>query len=546
MDDRSRPGRLDSWKQIAAHLNVTVRTAQRWEQNEALPVRRHRHAALSSVFAYPAELDAWWESRSVSERKPLAPGARRSLAVLPFENLTRLPADEILSDGLTEEVIASLARIEGLQVIARTSVFHFKGKAADVRSLGGQLGVTSVLEGSVRRSGDRVRITVQLIDAADGAHLWSERYDRGSGDILDLQEEIARAIAEALRFRFSTDSPSPLHRHDAQAYETYLEGRYHSSRRTPTGLLQGIRCFEEAIARDPHLAPAWGALAFNYLLRELWAGGDHHRALDEARRAAREALRLDPCSAEGSIALGTVSALLDYDWTAGESHFRHGLAANPQHAGLHLFYSAQILAPLGRFTEAELHTLHACELDPFSAVPAAALGIHFVFTRRPDRAEIACSRALELDPAYPWAHWALGHVRLQQGRFDAARDEFLKVPAVLGGGLVGYCFARSGCSDQTRRLLCTFEDSETSDRLSLSYQAAILHLGLGDPDRAIARLERARAQRSLCVQWVAVDPVWDAIRDDSRFAILLQSMNIPGQSLSPVTTVSATSTRARA
>jgi adenylate cyclase len=185
-----------------------------------------------------------------------------------------------------------------------------------------------------------------------------------------------------------------------------------------------------------------------------------------------------------------------------------------------------VLAPLGRFAEAELHSVHACELDPFSPVPAAALGIHFTFTRRPDRAEIACGRALELDPRFPWAHWGLGRARLLQGRFAEAENEFRTLPPVFAGGLLGYCCAVTGRADEARRILRAFDERELSDRVSLSYQAAILHVGLGEPDRVFERLERARSERSLSVQWVAVDPVWDGIREDPRFSLLLQRMNI--------------------
>ena len=188
-------GRLNSWKEIAAYLGVSARTAQRWEKLESLPAQRHKHEVLSSVFAYRSELDAWWHSRpdlqAVSQEVP-APA--RSIAVLPFINLNRDEENEILSDGITEELINALSQVQGLQVVARTSAFHFKGKTDDIRTVGTRLGVQTILEGSLRRSGDRLRVTAQLINVADGYHLWSERFDHRMTDLFDLQEEIADAI----------------------------------------------------------------------------------------------------------------------------------------------------------------------------------------------------------------------------------------------------------------------------------------------------------------------------------------------------------------
>jgi len=265
-DPEERPERLNSWKEIAAHLSVSVRTVQRWEKTEHLPAHRHKHAALGSVFAYKSELDAWWDSRPQLQEPVPKPATAPSIAVLPFANLNRDEENEIFSDGLTEELIGALAQVEGLRVVARTSAFHFKGKTGDVRAIGSRLGVRTVLEGSVRRANDRLRITAQLINAADGCHLWSQHYDRRAQDVLNLQEEIARGIVEVLRVRLAGKRLTGSYGNDFEAYADYLQGRHHWNKRTRSGILAAIECFERALARDPVMAPAWAGVGICYLM----------------------------------------------------------------------------------------------------------------------------------------------------------------------------------------------------------------------------------------------------------------------------------------
>ena len=256
----ARPGsRLLSWKAIAHHFGVSVRTVQRWEHAEGLPTHRHMHAVLGSVYAELAELDAWWAGRPGigSSRGEL----RRSVAVLPFTNLSRDSETDILADGLTEEVITTLSHVPGLNVIARTSAFRFKGARSNPREIGSALGVGTVLKGSVRRADGRVRVVARLIDAATGTHLWALPFDTRRTDVFGIQEDVAHAIAGTLRAAFSGDCrpPSPpAGAARANAFERYLEGRYYWNRRTPAGWLRAVDCFERALAEDPRLAVAWG------------------------------------------------------------------------------------------------------------------------------------------------------------------------------------------------------------------------------------------------------------------------------------------------
>jgi TolB-like protein len=367
--------RLNSWKEIAAYLHVAVRTVQRWEKTERLPVRRHRHAAKSSVFAYKPELDSWWDGRpALRHSGQELPAARPSIAVLPFVNMSRSEADEVLSDGLTEELIGALTRVRGLHVIARTSSFHFKGTHDDVRTVAARLGVRTILEGSVRRSGERLRIAAQLIDATDGCHLWSERYDRRAEDLLDLQDEIARAITDALRVELIGPAADRQYPHDAATYELYLEGRYYWNKRTPQELLRAIACFERALARDPRMAAAWRRWPTAIRCGLVWPEW-RQRRISSRQRPQRRGRGIDRNQAEAHAALGVISAVHEYDWAAAKRHFCRAPELNPEHANSHLLCAA--LVPLdGRLGDGERHMRGACELDPCSAVMQGALGMH--------------------------------------------------------------------------------------------------------------------------------------------------------------------------
>jgi TolB-like protein len=520
-------GWLNSWKEIAAYLDVSVRTAQRWERTESLPARRHKHTALSSVFAYRSELDAWWHSRPDLQRlSQESQAAGPSTAVLPFVNLNRDEENEILSDGLTEELINALARVEGLKVVARTSAFHFKGKTGDVRTVGARLGVRTILEGSVRRAGDRLRIMAQLVNVADGCHLWSERFDRRMTDLFDVQEEIARAIVGALRIKLAGGRVTRQYSPDLEAYAVYLEGRYHCNRRTRQGFLKAAECFERALARDTRMAPAWAGLADCHAFLGPLAGIPAEEALRKAKAAALKALEIDGSLPEPHCSLGFVAALYEHDWAAAEGHFRRALELHPDHADSHLWYGGHVLGPLARLEEAEIHTRRACDLDPLSPAVISALGALWLMLRQSDRAISACHRALELDPGYPWAHRWLGEAYLLKGMYDQAARAFSRSEAPgVAAGFLGYCYARSGREPEARRLL---RELEQAGSLWLADQIAALHLGLGDEGAALDWLHKACQGRSMAVHWLKVEPIWDPLRPDPRFTAILQEMGLAG------------------
>lgn len=521
----SEDGRLDSWKEIASHLKVSVRTAQRWERTEQLPVRRHRHAALSSVFAYRSQLDAWWNSRPDLRRAPVVPApAPPSIAVLPFVNLNRDDKNEILSDGLTEELINALTRLEGLHVVARTSAFQFKDKPGDVREVGARLGVQTILEGSVRRTGDRLRVTAQLIDVADGCHLWSERVDRRMQDLFEVQEEIARTIVETLRVKLVGGPVTRPYTKDLETYALYLEGRYHFNTRTRRGLEKAIECFEQALARDAGMALAWTGVADCHSALGPLADVPADETLRRAKTAILKALEIDDRLAEAHASLAFITGAYEYNWSSADRHFRRALELNPDSAIAHIWYAAVTLAPQARHEEAELHLRRACELDPLSPVALGARGMHRLTLRQADAAISAIGRALELDPAYPWACRALGEAYLLKEMHGEAAAAFARIEApVYAAGFLGYCYARSGREREARQLFHTLEHSGSA---SLACQLAILCLGLGDRDAALNWLGRALDARCMGMQWLRVEPIWDPLRRDTRFTALLKRMDL--------------------
>jgi serine/threonine-protein kinase len=527
-DPTEQSGRLSSWKEIAAHLGVSVRTAQRWEATESLPVHRHKHFAQSSVFAYRLELDRWWESRPhLQEPSPAQPSA--SIAVLPFVNLNRDQENEIFSDGLTEELINALAQVQGLHVVSRTSTFYFKGKTGDVRAIGLRLGVRSVLEGSVRRADDRLRITAQLISTGDGCQLWSQRYDRPVRDVFQLQEDIARSIVDALCVRLTGGRITRQYGSDSETFALYLEGRHQWNKRTRTGILNAIECFQRVLANDGGMASAWAGLADCYAMLPAYGEMQAGEALIQARAAARKALEIDDSLAEAHAALAFTAATYEFDWTGAEARFRRALELNPNYSYARLLYAAVTLAPTGRLDEACVQQRRACELDPLSAVPTAAMGTCLVMMRQFDEAISACRRALALDPEYPWAHRFLGEAYLLKGMYREAEAAFSKIEApVFATGFLGYCYARTGREPLARGLLSQLEGMSGACP-TLALQVAVLYLGLGDLDLAFAWLDKALEARAPGVHWLNIEPIWDPLRSDARFSELLRRLRLTGR-----------------
>jgi serine/threonine-protein kinase len=466
---------------------------------------------------------------SLTESISPASGARgKSIAVLPFANMSPDPDNEYFADGMTEEVINVLTKIRDLRVTSRTSTSAFKGKNMDVRKIGEQLNVDSLLEGSVRRAGNKIRVTAQLIDVASGYHLWSERYDRDMVEVFEIQDEIARAIVERLKVELTGEGSAPLVRSqtdDMEAYSLYVKGRYLWNQRGE-GLSSGLVCFQQAVARDPNYGLAHVGMADCYSLLGWYCLLPPKETFPLAIAAAEQALRIDESLAEAHISRALVATFFEWDWLLAEREFARGMDLNPGYPTGHHWFAEYLLA-MGRTDEALREARRAQELDPLGLIIFALLGGTFYYSRQYDQAIRECERAIEMGSTSIAAHHWLGLGYLQKGMLEQAVCVFERGIQIPTGrplllGLLGHARALSGRTAQAER-----DFAEISDVGSKGYSplgAALVQLGLGAKDAALDWLEKAHEERAPMLMYLAVDPIFDGLRTESRFRRLVQRM----------------------
>jgi len=567
--------RLDSWKEIAAYLRRDESTVRRWEK-DGLPVHRHRHKLRAAVFAYKSELDAWWrnaehearESRPVPAAAPALEGSHASrfpagvavflmavivagsgawwirhrparaalahrhimLAVLPLQNLSGDPNEEYFSDGLTEEMITQLSRLQPdrLSVIARTSTMQYKGTTKRVDAIGRELHADYLLEGSVRRAGGQVRISVQLIRISDQTHVWAESYQREARDILALQSDFAGAVAEAVSLRLSPQEKADLAsagRVNPESYQLYLRGRYLWNQRTEEGLQKSIACFQQALSADPSSAASYSALADAYNVLGNWGMVSPKEAYPQAKAAAGQALALNPRLAEAHIALAYAIHLYDWNPSAAEAEFRKGLALNPNYAPGHQWY-AVFLASEGRFEEAVAQITRARELDPLSLIIGDVVGWIYALARRNNDAIQEFRKAIELDPRFYPTHYDLGMTYVEMGKYDDALAELEQARSLAGdtprtlSGLA-YACARAQKRSRARDFLARLQEL-SARRYVPPFDVAVVHAALGERDLAFDWLDKAYEDRHPWLVMLKVTPKVDSLRSDPRFAALLE------------------------
>src|ERR1700691_3454118 len=426
----------------------------------------------------------------------LAKKSRRPVAVLPLQNLSADPNQNYFADGMTDELTTDLAQFSDLRVISRTSAMHYKDGNKTAPQIGKELGVDALVEGSVERVGDRVRIRAQLIDCATDRHLWAQSYDREMKDVLSMQTEAAKEIAEQIRGSVSPPAPSretnpvPV---DPEAYEAYLKGRYFWNKRTPDGLNKSIEYFGQAISKDPSFAAAYAGLADAYSL----LGSDvlpADVASSKARAAASKAIELDPTIAEGHAALALVEFYYDWNWKLSEEEFRRAIELNPNYATAHQWYSYYLTAML-RFPEAVEQAEAAQQIDPLSLAINTSVATRYHHAGRDEDAMQLDRRTLEMDSSFVPAHLSLGAVYENQGLLQQAIDEYKKVielrpgdPAALAA--LGYVYARLGQKDETRKILSQLTEISKQHYVP-SFEFATIYAGLGDADTAMSWLEKS-------------------------------------------------------
>jgi TolB-like protein/Tfp pilus assembly protein PilF len=562
--------RLDSWKDIAAYLKRDVSTVQRWERREGLPVHRHLHDKLGSAYALRSELDAWSQSRTlrheqkndrVTETKAaISPGRPRgvrwwvlaagltalavgaiayglnrsrvadaavpeikSLLVLPLENLSGDPAQEFFAVGMTEELIGSLAQIRGLRVVSRTSAMSLKGSTKSLPTIARELNVDAVLEGSVQRSDGRVKIWLQLLHAPTDTHLWARDYERELTDVLRLQDEVARAVAEEIRVQISPEDrarKASVAAVNPAAHEQYLLGRYLLWKFIEEDQMRAVDHFNRAVQIDPTYAAPYAGLAHAWWMRGVFGPLSLKEVAPESRAAARKALELDDRLAEAYAAQAYVEGMFDWNWTGAERTIRHAVELDTNSLDAR-YVHALLLMALGRLPEAVTQIEHAAQLDPLSAQVYSTFGRILYRARKFEEAILRLNRAIELEPRNAIAYGRLGDVFDQMGKYVEALAAYEKMQAVQGNSGsdtadIARVYARMGRPSEARQML-----------KRLGNRSADVYAALGDKDAAFRLVFKSVDERILWSIFIKTDPQFDSLHSDPRWTELLRRMNLP-------------------
>ena len=501
----------------------------------ALAARAEDRFATAAEFGAALELATGGETgRAAPRRGAGAAGGGPSIAVLPFANASHDPDDEALSDGLAEELTNALSHLDGLRVVARASAFAFKGRQEDVREIGARLGVGTVLEGSVRRSGNRVRVSAELVNVADGCRLWSERFDRQMDDVFAIQDEIAGAIANVLQAKllrppkaYTQEVPKSG---DPKAYEQYLRGRHLWNQRTPGALHASIEAFERALAIDPTHAPSYAGIADSYVILGVYGHRPPDEVMPKAKAAAEQALAIDASLAGAHTALACVRALYEWDWAGADAAFRRAIAHNPQYTAAHQWYAMNCLVPQRLFDAAMKELERATTLDPLSLAVNMSVGLLHFYRRELDSATQALRRTLELNRDFGTAHYFLGHVHLAAGRCDEAIEELEAAVTLQSGSAevtaaLACALAQAYRNEEAESLLAGLEQRAREAYVSPALLAQV-RLTLGDVSTALDQLERAAEHRTTDLAWLKIHPIYDRVRGHPRFRALLERMGL--------------------
>jgi TolB-like protein/Tfp pilus assembly protein PilF len=463
-----------------------------------------------------------------------APATSVTIAILPFQNLSSDPEQEYFSDGLTEETIAALGRVapSRIRVIARTSSMAYRGTRKTAGEIGGELGASYLVESTVRRDAQNVRITAKLIRVKDQVQVWNNTYDLEPSGLLRVQQEIGTAIARQVGGELSPRA-EPAGRYstqDADAHDLYLRSRYYWYQRTPESMRKSVEYLEAAIQKDPSYALAHAALADTYVVQAMITGADPRDLWKKARMESEKALSLDPNLAEAHTAKGIVSFFMAWNWPAAERSFRRAIELNPNYAIAHQFY-AHFLSNALRPEEAIAEIQKARAIDPLSPMMHSFAGAILVMSRRYDDALPALQQALALDPDFFPTHSVLGLFYQQTGKRDAAIEEYRKAYRLSAGNILqlayqGFVLGQIGRRAEAEQILRTMNQIAQS-RFVPPYAFALVYTGLGDRDEAFQRLEQAYAVRDIGLVFLPAAPMWDSLRSDKRFQDLVRRCGFP-------------------
>ncbi len=456
-----------------------------------------------------------------------------SVAVLPFVNASTDPDAEYLSDGIPETLIGQLSQIPRLKVMARSTVFRYKGTNVDAQKVGRELNVRAVLTGRVLQRGEMLTISMELMDVRDGSQLWGKQYNRKLADTLAVQEDIAREVTDKLRLRLASVEEKRLTAHvteNAEAYQLYLKGRYHWNKRTPDGIQKAIGSFQQAIEKDPGYALAYAGLADCYHVPANPLPPREKMPL--AKAASMKALQLDDTLVEAHTSLARVLFVYDWDWPAAEKEFKRAIELNPRYAPAHQWYGGYLTAT-GRFREADAEKKRALELEPLSLIINFEVGLASYFSRNYDQAIDQFQKTLELDANFPPPHTFLAASYEQKGMFEKATTAFQRAITVTQGPAktlamagLGHVHAVSGRKAEARKMLAELQRLSEHSYVPAT-DTALIYASLGDKDKAFAWLDRAYEEHSFTLSNLKVEPRFDPVRSDPRFADLLRRIGLP-------------------
>jgi TolB-like protein/class 3 adenylate cyclase/cytochrome c-type biogenesis protein CcmH/NrfG len=492
-----------------------------------------RAATIAALVGVVATLGWWLTTRGphIASTSPAEAPSRKSIAVLPFVNMSSDKENEYFSDGITEDLITALSKVSGLHVAARTSSFAFKGKNEDVRTIGTQLNVGAVLEGSVAKAGNQVRITAQLINVADGYHLWSDSYDRDLQDIFAIRSQVAQTVAKALQVTLAADERQRLDQkptENLEAYQLYLKGRYYVNRYTEDGLKKGLAYLQQAIALDPGYALAYQGLAYYYTVMSDWFAPQKD-AMPKARAAAEKALQIDPTLSEPHTFLAFVAWYYDWNWSVAEEEYKRALALDPNSVVAHWTYGLSLSA-IRPPDESIAELRKAVAIDPLSPEANSFLGMAFYYAHRYADAIAQFRATLEMEPNYSLAHLWLGNSYVQNGELEHGLAELRRAkeldphnPDVMCG--LGHAYAVAGDRDAAQRVIEELHQQSQAGHVS-PYYFAVIYAALGDTDQAFTLLDRAYDDRGFYISSLKVDPMVDPLRSDPRFAALLKKVGL--------------------
>jgi len=496
--------------------------------------RRRLIPTIAGLAAFALALCAAW--LVLRDTGPTGSPDGKWIAVLPFTNMSAEPENEYFSDGITDDIITHLSKIADLDVISRTTVMRYKETELSLREIGEELGVATILEGGIRRVGDRVRINAQLIDAQTDAHLWAETYDRELTDIFAIQTEVAERIADALQATLTADERARIQRtptEDLEAYDLYLRGRYFFNQRGE-GIREALTYFERALERDPNYARAHAGIADCFSLLGFYHYLRPMEAFPEARAAALRALEIDSGLDEAHTSLAYVKAFYDWDALGAAAEFQRALELNPNSPQALHWYAAT-LNMLGQHDQAVAQVERAILVDPLSVMESAGYAWTLIGARRYAEARTRIRRAIELDPNFALAHWLLGEAHAYDSRiaeslshYQRAVDLSDRYPWFVSS--LGYALARRGDGSGARAILAELMERSNKEYIS-PFFLAVVHLGLGDKDKTLDLFEDAFEERSPLLTSSHNGPFYDELRSEPRFLALVERIGLVGQSV---------------